>query len=459
MNAPIIVLFRQDLRLKDNPALNFACQKGQPVIPLYILDDFTPGLWKMGGASRWWLHHSLTSLDRNLREKGSQLFLHQGETVSILSNLIKKYPDATICWNRCYEPYAIQLEQKIKKLHLQCQSFNGSLLFEPWEVLNQQQQPFKIFTPFWRRCMEIGMINDPLPDPSSIPTKIIESEHLDSFKLLPHHPDWSGGLQNSWNPGEKSVNNKLGHFIAHSLKAYAQGRDIPGEDSTSLLSPHLHFGEVSPRQIYHIAKHLPDSSKFLSEIGWREFSYYQLYHFPQLPEQPWRPEFSNFSWEKNDGFLKKWQKGETGYPIVDAGMRQLWKSGWMHNRVRMICASFLIKDLFLSWQEGAKWFWDTLVDADLANNSASWQWVAGCGFDAAPFFRIFNPVLQSEKFDPDGTYIRRWVPELADVSAPLVHTPWKAGPDVKFCYSSPIVDHAQARKQALEKFKSLSRDF
>lgn len=412
----------------------------------------------MGGASRWWLHYSLASLDQSLQRKGSKLFLYKGDTLKIISALVHKHQAAAIYWNRCYEPYAIHLEQKIKDLFPHSHSFNGSLLFEPWEVMNKQRQPFKVFTPFWKRCMEIASVSEPLPEPQRIRTEKIESVPLDALELLPHHPDWSEGLQKTWNPGEQTAHVKLDRFINQSLKGYARGRDIPALDSTSLLSPHLHFGEVSPRQIYHTAKNIPESGKFLSEIGWREFSYYQLYHFPQLPEQPWRHEFTKFPWEKNPAFLKKWQRGETGYPIVDAGMRQLWKTGWMHNRVRMICASFLVKDLLLPWQEGARWFWNTLVDADLANNSASWQWVAGCGFDAAPFFRIFNPILQSEKFDPDGIYIRRWVPELAEVPASLIHMPWKARLDLKLGYQDPIVDHAQARIRALEEFKKLKKD-
>lgn len=452
---PIIVLFRQDLRLKDHPALTYACKTGQPIIPLYILDDGTPGKWKMGGASRWWLHHSLLSLSHRFQERGSQLFLYRGDTVEILSDLIQKHQAAAIFWNRCYEPYSLQLEQKLKNLLPASQSFNGSLLFEPWEILNKQHQPFKVFTPFWTQCREVESIDDPLPEPDRINTKSIESDLLDSWNLLPKHPDWSEGLRKNWDVGEKAAHAALEHFINQSLQTYDHDRDIPALDSTSSLSPHLHFGEISPRQVFHRAKNIPKSDKFLSQLGWREFSYYQLYHFPQLSEQPWRPEFSRFPWEENPIFLQRWQKGETGYPIVDAGMRQLWKTGWMHNRVRMICASFLVKDLFLPWQEGAEWFWDTLVDADLANNSASWQWVAGCGFDAAPFFRIFNPTLQGEKFDPDGLYIKRWIPELAKVPISFIHEPWKAGADLKLGYPNPIVDHNQSRKRALEAFKKI----
>lgn len=453
--APIIVLFNQDLRVTDNPALTYACKTGQPIIPLYILDDHTPGKWKLGGASRWWLHHSLLSLRHSLQHKGSDLFLLKGETIEVLTKLTQMYQVAALFMNRSYEPYALKLQQKIEKLLPQSQSFSGSLLFEPWEILNKQHQPFKVFTPFWNKCKEVMSVDKPLPSPHRIHTNSIESEPIDSLQLLPHHPDWSGGLIKHWSVGEKAAHARLKQFISKSLDNYDHDRDIPSLDSTSALSPHLHFGEISPRQIYDAIKDIPKSQKFLSQLGWREFSYYQLYQFSKLPEEPWRAEFTKFPWEYNPALLEKWQRGQTGYPIVDAGMRQLWETGWMHNRVRMITASFLIKDLFIPWQEGAKWFWDTLVDADLANNSASWQWVAGCGFDAAPFFRIFNPVLQSEKFDPEGLYIKRWVPELSKVPKAFIHMPWEAKADLKIHYPHPIVNHDQARKKALEAFKQL----
>ena len=456
--TPIIVLFRQDLRLKDNPALAYACQTGQPIIPLYILDDESAGKWKMGGASRWWLHHSLKSLGQSLQEKGSQLFLSRGETVRVLSELIQKYQVSALFWNRCYEPYNLQLEQKLKELLPNTKSFNSSLLFEPWDIWNKQHQSFKVFTPFWNNCMEVLSVEEAYPEPHQITTMSIESDHLDSWSLLPKHPDWSEGFYKRWEVGENAAHAKVNHFIKESIETYDQGRDIPSLDSTSSLSPHLHFGEISPKQIFRMTKGVPRNDKFLSEIGWREFSYYQLYHFPLLPEQPWRPEFSQFRWDTNPDLLKKWQQGMTGYPIVDAGMRQLWKTGWMHNRVRMICGSFLVKDLFISWREGAKWFWDTLVDADLASNSSSWQWVSGCGFDAAPFFRIFNPILQSEKFDPEGIYIKRWIPELAKVPTTFIHKPWKICSDLGLPYPSPIVNHDQARKRALDEFKRIKRE-
>lgn len=449
---PTIILFRQDLRLKDNPALTHACHSGNPIIPLYILDDEIPGIWKIGKASRWWLHYSLLSLQESLHAHGSQLVLFKGDTFKILSALIDKHNVGALYWNRCYEPYAIKLEKKFNDLQVQRHSYNGSLLFEPWDIYNNQNTPFKVFTPFWKKCLEVESIDDPLPAPSHIITEKITSEPLESFQLL--QGEWN--VEEFWQVGEKIAHRKLKHFIDHSLNAYDHGRDIPSQKSTSELSPHLHFGEISPRQIFHALKHIPNRAKFLSEIGWREFSYYQLYHFPKLPEVPWRAEFSTFPWENNPDFFKKWQKGETGYPIVDAGMRQLLKTGWMHNRVRMIVASFLVKDLFIHWQEGARWFWDALVDADLANNSASWQWVAGCGFDAAPFFRIFNPTLQGEKFDPEGTYVKQWIPELRDVPKNFVHKPWEAGWLAPGNYPAPIISHEGARKKALRALKMLT---
>ena len=449
--TPVIVLFRQDLRLHDNPALLAACQTGHPVIPLYVLDDEHPGKWKLGGASRWWLHHSLASLEKALGLKGSKLFLYKGNTLEVVAKLIQKYQVKTLFWNRCYEPYAIELGRKLMNMLPGSKSYNGSLLFEPWEILNQQNQPFKVFTPFWRKCREVGLIDTPLDAPEHIPTAHIDSERLDSWNLLPTHPDWAEGFRNTWQVGEAAADAKLAACGAQMLDAYEKERDIPSLAATSWLSPHLHFGEISPRQIVHRVHDIPNSEKFMSELGWREFSYHQLYHYPQLAEESWRGQFNSFPWRDNPVYLKKWQQGKTGYPIVDAGMRQLWTTGWMHNRVRMIVASFLVKDLFIPWQEGAKWFWDTLVDADLASNSASWQWVAGCGFDAAPFFRIFNPITQSQKFDPSGIYIKRWVPELSSVPAEHIHTPWSRCAK----YPSPIVNHDDARKEALQAFKEL----
>jgi len=427
----IIVLFRQDLRLKDNPALYHACQTGKPITPLYILDDETPGKWKMGGASRAWVHESLKSLKKSLQAKGSDLFIRIGKTDDVLKELLN--PGDKLFWNRGFEPYARELEKKFPE----SETFNGSLLFDPQEILNQERKPFKVFTPFWKRCLEIADIEKPLPEPEKIHTHKIASDSWD------FHPAWSHKILKHWEIGEEAASKKV------ITDNYEHDRDIPGIQGTSTLSPHLHFGEISPREIFYKIK----NQKFLSEIGWREFCYYQLYHFPKLPDTPWRSEFTKFPWEMNENLLKKWQQGETGYPIVDAGMRQLWETGWMHNRVRMIVASFLVKDLLIPWQTGARWFWDTLVDADLANNSANWQWVAGCGFDAAPFFRIFNPTLQGKKFDPDGIYVKRWVKELQDVPAKLIHTPWLDSELTR--YPKPIIDHDTCRKRALALFRQI----
>lgn len=454
--SPLIVWFRQDLRLKDNPALTAAVKTGKPLILLYILDDINPGEWKMGGASRFWLHHSLSHLNESLKELGAHLVLLKGDPLTIVPELMKSQKASAVFWNRCYEPYAIKRDQKLKKLIPSAVSYKASLLYEPHEVLNQEQEFFKVYTPFWKKCLALDLVDEPLPAPRHIRTHKMPSENLSSWHLLPSHPNWARGIEKTWNIGEKAAHDRLKHFLKTGLNSYEEARDRPSLEGTSRLSPHLHFGEISPRQIYKAAQDLPQSAKFLSEIGWREFSYYQLFHFPSLPENPWRAEFADFPWEKNNQALKKWQKGETGYPIVDAGMKELWETGWMHNRVRMIVASFLIKDLFIPWQVGEKWFWDTLVDADLASNAASWQWVAGSGFDAAPFFRIFNPVLQGKKFDHEGHYIKKWLPALKNIPSKFIHEPHQSGMNIS--YPLPLIDHAKARLKALSAFKHLRKE-
>lgn len=447
---PMIVWFRQDLRLEDNPALSEACKTGRPIIPLYILDEKHPGKWKMGGASFWWLCNSLRSLQKRLQACGSALFTFRGDPLKILPELIAKYDVGDVYFNRCYEPYALQRDRKLLELLPHVESFNGSLLFEPWEIKNLQKEPFKVFTPFWKKTAEVASsLERPLTAPEKILTKFIDAEPLDAWQ--PADPFSQLGAH--WEVGEHAAHLKLKRFMAKGLEKYGVERDFPTSDASSGLSPHLHFGEISPRFIYHAAKKEPHCEKFLSEIGWREFCYYQLYHFPTLPDSPWRAEFAHFGWEENADWLQKWQQGQTGYPIVDAGMRELWHTGIMHNRVRMITASFLIKDLFIPWQQGQEWFWERLVDADLANNAANWQWVAGCGFDAAPFFRIFNPTLQGEKFDAQGVYIKQWVPELAKVPEKWIHQPWKAG--IELDYPKPLVNHHEARDRALAEFKAL----
>lgn len=467
-----IVWLRQDLRLQDNPALHAACACAKTVLPVFILDDSTAPL---GGAARWWLHHSLASLAKALEAQGSQLYLAQGPAQAELDKLLKTTGATAVFWNRCFEPDVIARDTAIKAaLQAQgigAQSFNALLLREPWQIKTKTGTPYKVFTPFWRSHQAIGPM--PLPYPPALlkPVPPIQGLPLESLKLLPTIP-WDTGLANTWAPGETGAHTRLETLIAGPLKAYHDLRNLPDKPGTSMLSPHLRFGEISPRQIWHRIQQalhqneIPGgtgSVTFLNEIGWREFAYHLLYHFPQTVDTPLNPAFAAFPWRKAPHDLTTWQKGLTGYPIVDAGMRQLWHTGWMHNRVRMIVASFLTKDLILPWQQGADWFWDTLVDADLASNTLGWQWAAGSGADAAPYFRIFNPISQGEKFDPEGHYVRQWVPELAHLPAKWVHKPWEAPTDVLLTaritlghnYPAPIVDHAQARLAALAAYKSL----
>lgn len=467
--SPVLVWFRQDLRLHDNAALHAALETDQPIIPLYIFDETPAGDFALGGAARWWLHHSLAALDEALRARGSGLVLRRGPADEVLETLIAETGARAVYWNRRYEPHFIDQDNAIKKAlwrtGCSARSFSARLLFEPWDIENKQGEPYKVFTPFWRRCLEAGDVGAALPVPEVIPTQVPlpRSADLCAFGLLPGTPDWAGGLRETWTPGEAGALDRLDGFLENGAGHYKTERDRPDKASTSCLSPHLRFGEISPRLIWHRVRDTfrgGNQDKYLAELGWREFSYHLLFHFPEMTTKPLRPEFADFPWQDNDTYLRAWQRGRTGYPIVDAGMRQLWQTGWMHNRVRMIVASFLIKDLLIPWQAGAAWFWDTLVDADLASNSVSWQWVAGCGADAAPYFRIFNPVLQGKKFDPDGTYVRTWVPELKDVPDACVHEPWRAdielqergtGPSLAG-YPAPIVAHDAARKRALEAY-------
>lgn len=475
-STPVIYWLRQDFRLNDNPALFHAAKEKQPVIFLYIFDD-SPYDWQLGEASRWWLHEGLTAFDNAIFARfGARLVLKKGEPLDILRTLIKETNAGALYWNRCYEPYYIKRDNQIKLLlkeqNIKVNSFNGALLKEPWEVLNQSKQPFKVFTPFWR-TLQNQIIRDIYPLPKGIlPGPKVDSLPLEKLHLLPSLP-WYASLAKEWQPGEKTAQDKLKHFLKYNISDYKTARDYPAQAHTSKLSPHLHFGEISPVQIWHAAKsiqsktasHDSDITHFLSELAWREFSTHQLYHFPELPNTAFKTAFNKFPWKKNTAHIKAWQKGLTGYPIVDAGMRELWHTGWMHNRVRMIVASFLIKHLMQPWQEGERWFWDTLVDADLANNAASWQWVAGSGADAAPYFRIFNPVIQGQKFDPDGTYVKKWVPELQGLTPKDIHAPWTAS-DAALkqanivlgkTYPSPLVEHAIARERALAAYQKIRK--
>jgi len=451
---PVIVWFRQDLRLDDNPALRAAAATGAPLIPLFVLDDDTPGDWAPGGASRWWLHHSLTALDRSLQ---GHLVLRRGKAPALIKALVKKTGADAVMWNRCYEPFAVERDKALKadlvKQNVRVESFNGALLHEPWELKTGGGTPFRVFTPFWKAMRERD-VDQPYPAPRGLRFHKTESEDLKDWKLAPIKPDWAKGF--GWTPGEKPAHDALYGFL-NEIENYAGARDLPGHDGTSRLSPHLHWGEISPRRIWHAVTghgHGSGHETFLKELGWREFCAQLLFHNPELPEKPLDKRFAKFTWRKSEKDFRAWTKGLTGIPIVDAGMRQLWQTGWMHNRVRMIAASLLIKHLGIHWREGERWFWDTLVDADLGSNAANWQWVAGCGADAAPFFRIFNPVLQGEKFDPQGIYVRKFVPELKSVPDKYVHKPWDA-PTPPANYPSPIVDLAAGRDRALAAFGAL----
>ncbi|ACI23155.1 deoxyribodipyrimidine photolyase [Coxiella burnetii Dugway 5J108-111] len=425
-----IFWFRQDLRLSDNPALVEAAKSADHLIPLYILDD---QLKMLGDAQRWWLHHSLSSLQTALSKKGTSLILKKGDTKRVLLELIKKYKVEKIYWNRSYEPpyreIDTYLENRLPPLSVEI--YHSTLLTEPQKIKNKSGGYYKIFTPFWKHINASLQPRKTLAAPKKFSQhRAIKSDNLETWNLLPKHPDWSQGFD-QWKPGEKNAQIVLKKFIKENLKNYPAHRDRPDISSTSHLSPYLHFGEISIRQVWTAITQATIQDKnlqkaadvFLRQLIWREFAYYLLWHFPQMGKSNFRNQFDNFKWKKNKNWLRAWQKGLTGYPIVDAGMRELWCTGYMHNRARMIVASFLVKDLMIDWREGEKWFWNTLLDADLANNALGWQWIAGCGLDAAPYFRIFNPILQSKKFDPDGTYIKRWIPELAKVPSKYIHYP------------------------------------
>lgn len=466
-----IVWFRNDLRLHDHPALTAAVKRGGPIIPLFILDDAVAGHWKAGGASRWWLAKSLEALRHDIAQRGARLILRRGDTESVLKRLINESDATAIYATRGYEPWAVALEEKLHKSFdgsgVTFKRFGGYLLREPEELRTSSGAAYQVFTPFWRafrkefsapKALAAPRHLGPVPD-------AIASDDISDWKLSPTKPDWSGGLADAWRPGEHGAQTRLKKFVGNGLANYADGRDRLDMEGTSRLSPHLAFGEISPAACWRAALEVSHQKRgsdgavetFLKELTWREFSCALLLQFPQMPEEPLRDEFAAFAWSKSSANLKAWQRGLTGYPVVDAGMRELWTTGYTHNRARMIAASFLTKHLLLPWTSGEAWFWDTLVDADLANNAANWQWVAGCGADAAPYFRIFNPVLQGEKFDPDGDYVRHWVPELRGLPSADIHKPWaadastlkRAGVILGKDYPFPIVDHKEARARAL----------
>lgn len=474
-DAPVIVWFRRDLRLDDNPALSRAVEMGRPVIPVYILDPEGDGR-PHGAASLWWLDKSLRALTAATEAGGGRLILRRGPAEAVLHGLIEETGADTVFMNRLFEPEAFTREADIahglRSLGVECRGFNGSLMMTPGKLLNGSGGPYKVFTPFHRALMAQAEAPPLTACPHSLagaPT--VESDAIEHWGLHPSRPDWSSGFD--WTPGEAGAVAALDAFTHGPLKAYSVGRDRPDRPGVSRLSPHLHWGEIHPWRVVESVRAAAEAGrapqaeadKFIAEIGWREFSAHLLHHFPQMPHQSFRPEYDAFPWRDDDAGFDAWTRGQTGYPIVDAGMRQLWATGWMHNRVRMIVASFLIKDLMIDWRRGEGWFWNTLVDADLASNVQNWQWVAGSGADASPFFRIFNPMTQGEKFDPAGKYVRRWCPELGRLPDKWIHAPWTApseilrdaGVRLGQTYPRPLVDHAQARDRALAALKGLSR--
>lgn len=468
----VLVWFRQDLRLKDNPALYHAIQTGASIVPVFILDDVNSKQWAHGGASRVWLHHALTSLDNDLE---NNLIIKSGNPLDSLQDLLKDTGATAVYWNRCYEPWRIKRDSAIKETlennNIAVNSYNGSLLWEPWKISKDDGTPYKVFTPFYRKgCLNAAEPRTPLKKPKNINFAPKASGlPLKDLKLLPRR-DWGEEIAQPWDISEQGALKRLSDFLDEGLHNYKEGRNHPSKPNTSRLSPYLHFGLISPNTCWYEAAARgsaegweKDRDHFLSELGWREFSHHLLYHFPHITWDNLNNKFDGFPWsDENSEELTRWQQGQTGFPIIDAGMRQLWQTGYMHNRVRMIVGSFLVKNLLIHWHQGERWFWDTLFDADLANNSASWQWIAGCGADAAPYFRIFNPILQSQKFDPNGDFIREFVPELAKLDNKQIHTPWdvpplmlkEAGITLGKDYPEPMLDHSKARDRALEAFQS-----
>jgi deoxyribodipyrimidine photo-lyase len=478
MSDASLLWFRRDLRLADNVALTAAIERDLAIVPVFVWAPEEDGKWPPGSASRWWLHQSLRGLEESLRERGSRLILRRGPTIGTLRRLARETRAVRLYCNRCYEPAAARRDAKVA-VALEFEGVEvviceGALLFEPTTIHTSGGRPYQVFTPFWRAALAGAEPAAPLPAPRRLPSpaRWPRTLALDQLQLEPR-VDWASGMRASWKPGERGARVRLRHFLANRLVDYPRVRDRPDREGTSRLSPHLHFGEISVRSVWHaVQRHSSGhhtvglaraSEAFLRQLLWREFAHHLLVHFPHTSEHPLRPQFEYFPWVRNHRALRRWQRGQTGYPMVDAGMRELWATGWMHNRVRMIVASFLVKDLRLPWKKGAQWFWDTLVDADLGNNTLGWQWASGCGADAAPFFRIFNPVRQGEKFDADGDYVRRWVPELRRLPARWIHRPWQAPIDVLEhagvrlgdSYPSPIVDHGEARRQALAGFAQM----
>jgi deoxyribodipyrimidine photo-lyase len=472
---PCIVWFRDDLRLSDHPALHAASKTGRPVICLYVLDELpgVPNARPLGAATRWWLAQSLRALHQRLAATGASLLLRRGSAAKIIVELARTTGADTVFWNEVAQALrqavADQVTAALHEIGVASHSYSGDLLAAPARIRNKDNRGLHVFTPFWRRVQALGDPPKPLPAPERVcPGPDLGGDALEDWRFEPTRPDWAGGLRESWTPGELAAQQRLNEFLAGDVAGYASRRDRLDHAGTSRLSPHLRFGELSPRQVWYAAHFAAaerralsaDIDKFLSELGWREFCRHLLFDVPDLATRNLQPAFDAFPWRHDGTALQAWQRGQTGYPVVDAGMRELWHTGVMHNRVRMVAASFLVKHLLIDWREGEQWFWDTLVDADPASNPANWQWVAGSGADAAPYFRVFNPVLQGEKFDPDGAYVRRWVPELAALPAGLIHQPWSAAPlelksagvDLGKTYPAPIIDHRIGRERALKAY-------
>lgn len=468
--APVLVLFRHDLRVADNRALYAAARSGRPVLCAFVLDDEAKDHRPLGGARRWWLHHSLVALEKSLKSLGAGLVLRRGAMDEVVADLAATSKAELVLWNRRYDPPGIASDKRLKAAltskEVECESFDGHLLHEPWQFKTSSGGYYKVYSPFWRALSGSEEPRDPLPAPSRLDgwTGKVRSDDLSDWKLLPTKPDWADGLAETWTPGEAGAQSRLEDFLDGPIRGYAEGRDRPGRESTSRLSPHLCHGEITPFQIWKALarRHGADAETFRKELVWREFNWHLLFHEPELATRNHNPSFDAFAWRRPGKELTAWRKGLTGYPVVDAGMRELWQTGWMHNRVRMIAASFLIKHLLVDWRVGEKWFWDTLVDADPASNPGNWQWVAGSGADAAPYFRIFNPILQGLKFDGDGDYVRTWVPEIAGLPDTVLHKPWEAKKsdlsDAKLklgeTYPVPVVEHQAARDRALEAYKA-----
>lgn len=469
---PTLVWVRRDLRLADHPALHAAAARGGAVIPLYVWAPEEDGIWSAGSAAKWWLNRSLSSFDSSLQLLNSKLIVRRGPTLAALGSLAEETGADSVFWQRSYEPKSRELEQKIQQtltdIGFVTKTFDSSGLFDIHAIMKDDGSPYKVFTAFWRKLQSLGHPQLPLPSPDNLQPPLVWPASIDVEELRLLDSEQSMALfSKKWEPGEQGAVSVLNKFIDHGLDYYSKQKDRPGRTGTSMLSPHLSFGEISPRMLWKSISEREQSEKdfgkFLSELGWKEFARHIMYHFPDTPIEPLHQEFRRFPWQSNQAHLKAWQSGRTGYPIVDAGMRQLLSIGWLHNRVRMVVASFLIKDLILPWQEGSRWFWEKLVDADLANNTMGWQWAAGSGASANPFFRIFNPTKQGERFDPDGSYVRKWVPELSGLPNEWVHKPWLAPKDVLkdaqirlgLDYPEPIVDHAVSRHEALSLYRSV----